>query len=190
MIPNVNLNVPKIPSPKMAKVSFPKVNFQVQDFQVPDIWEGQEREPIPKATRMQVWKRRFVNRKSGKCYCCKERMVYIDAFLCGHRRAHAGRGSNNPENLEPICLRCNSKMGTSDLEPWCNKNYPGRLKGKKKSKKNVTKSNPEKTMKTKKKESQLPNHKKKRLTTFFGLWTLLGASASPRPRRCGVPRLG
>jgi hypothetical protein len=139
MLPNINLNVPRLPTPKITKVTIPKVSFQVPDF-----WEGQERQPIPKTTRMEVWKRRFGDRKSGKCYCCKERMVYIDAFLCGHCRAHAGRGSNNPENLEPICLRCNSKMGTFDLEPWCNKHFPKRMKGKRKTTKNAIKNKPKK----------------------------------------------
>ncbi|HVP24888.1 MAG TPA: HNH endonuclease, partial [Methanomicrobiales archaeon] len=133
MFPNVNFPVPKIPVPKIPKVTIP-----IAPFQVPNFYEALERERITPSLRKQVWEKRFKNRKSAKCYCCKERMIYPDAFICGHRRADASRGRAKLENLEPICLRCNSKMGTKDLETWCEKQYPKKLKKKKTSTKNIT----------------------------------------------------
>ena len=77
-------------------------------------------ERITPTTQAKVWKKRFGFRSTGICVCCHQMPIRRDAFVCGRRRAYAG-GGNDVSNLEPICGRCNEKMGTHDLETWCKK---------------------------------------------------------------------
>ena len=123
----------KLPKATLPKVSLPKTKLPSSK----GMWGKEERDQITDATRDAVWKKRFGNATSGKCVCCKEFTIYKKAFVCGHRRSWASGGSNKVSNLEPICTRCNGRMGTKDLVPFCKK-LREELKPKTKSKTKTT----------------------------------------------------
>jgi hypothetical protein len=110
----------RIPSAKLPRVSLPGATLPGVSLPTPKNVPGEgDWERITPATQAKVWKKRFGFRKTGVCVCCHQRTIYRDDFVCGHRRAYARGGSNDVSNLEPLCGRCNRKMGTHDLESWC-----------------------------------------------------------------------
>jgi hypothetical protein len=118
-MPNLKVT---IPSAKMSKVTLPKVPLPKSKLPTPKSLFGMgDWERITPATQSKVWKKRFGFRSTGICVCCHQTPIRRDDFVCGHRRAYARGGSNDVSNLEPICGRCNEKMGTHDLESWCKK---------------------------------------------------------------------
>ena len=46
-----------------------------------------------------------------------EELIY-DNFECGHVVARCLGGKNVVDNLEPVCKKCNSDMGTMNLEEY------------------------------------------------------------------------
>ena len=113
-MPNLKIN---IPSAKMPGGTLPKVRPPT-----PKSVSGEgDWERVTPATQAKVWRKRFGFRLTGVCVCCHQQTISRDDFVCGHRRAYASGGSNDVSNLEPICSRCNRKMGTHDLESWCKK---------------------------------------------------------------------
>jgi 5-methylcytosine-specific restriction endonuclease McrA len=118
-MPNLNVTIPQA---KMPKVALPRVTPPEAKLPTPKSLLGEgDWERITPATRVKVWKKRFGFRKTGTCVCCHQRTIYRDDFVCGHRRAYAAGGGNDVSNLEPICARCNKRMGTHDLVSWCKK---------------------------------------------------------------------
>ena len=118
-MPNLKVT---IPSAKMPKVTLPTVTLPKAKQPTPKSVLGEgDWERITPATQAKVWKKRFGFRKTGICVCCHQNPIHRDDFVCGYRRASASGGSNDVSNLEPICGRCNEKMGTHDLVPWCKK---------------------------------------------------------------------
>jgi hypothetical protein len=118
-MPNLNN---RLPSAKLPQVTLPRVSLPKAKLPSPkSVWGEEGWERITPATQAKVWKKRFGFRSTGICVCCHQRTIHRDDFVCGHRRASASGGSNDVSNLEPICGRCNRKMGTHDLEPWCKK---------------------------------------------------------------------
>lgn len=51
----------------------------------------------------------------GTCYCC-DKEIAITEFECGHIIPRSAGGPTSLENLRPICRKCNSDMGTRNLE--------------------------------------------------------------------------
>ena len=72
---------------------------------------------IPFRKRMRVWRIYIGELTVGKCYTCG-RTIYIDDFDCGHNKAVVKKGSNEIDNLRPICRGCNSEMGTKTIESF------------------------------------------------------------------------
>ncbi len=91
-----------------------------------------KRRPIDKNTRKLVWEKYFGLKKfSGKCYCCKERVIYKDEFQVGHNKAVSKGGLDHINNLRPICARCNSSMRTMTIEQYKRKLQPPKRRLKK-----------------------------------------------------------
>ena len=55
---------------------------------------------------------------TAKCVCCGIYDIRMDKFHCGHVIAEAKGGILAIENLRPICDRCNSGMGTENLDDF------------------------------------------------------------------------
>jgi len=80
---------------------------------------------IPIGTRKNVWKKRNGGFLFGKCYVCKEGIDFKN-FECGNILAKSEGGSNDENNLEPICGNCNKRMGAKNLNDYISGNYPSR----------------------------------------------------------------
>ncbi len=81
------------------------------------------RKQIGKPLRDIVWMKYMKNNSSGKCYCCKIRPIHYSDFQVGHNKSVAKGGSNNINNLRPICGPCNRGMGTGSIEGYRKKHF-------------------------------------------------------------------
>jgi 5-methylcytosine-specific restriction endonuclease McrA len=80
------------------------------------------RRKIPKAVRLRVWDKYFGRKPSGKCYVCGLPIQFFE-FDVGHNKAVAKGGSDNIDNLRPICRVCNGAMGTMSIQDYKRKYY-------------------------------------------------------------------
>lgn len=68
------------------------------------------------AVRTAVWNT-YIGREYGLGYCfvgCGEQISQAN-FECGHVQSRKFGGSNEIENLRPVCSRCNKSMGTQNM---------------------------------------------------------------------------
>lgn len=73
---------------------------------------------IPKTVKDKLWDTYFGKTAGiGKCYCCQEE-INSKKFECGHIISVSKGGTNNFNNLKPICGTCNKSMGTENLEEF------------------------------------------------------------------------
>jgi hypothetical protein len=74
---------------------------------------------IPVALKRKVWDH-WVGEQIGKtkCPCCKLTDITQLNFSCGHINAEANGGSLHVTNLRPICVSCNSSMGTKNMNEF------------------------------------------------------------------------
>jgi hypothetical protein len=78
---------------------------------------------VPKAVKDATWKKYLGNKPEGKCYCCKMVTISFFDFEVGHNKARSKGGSDQIENLRPICKSCNTSMGTQSIESFRAKHF-------------------------------------------------------------------
>lgn len=76
-----------------------------------------KKKPIPKAVRMQVWRRDVGNSLAGKCYVCNVD-IQIENFQCGHIIPESKGGENVIDNLKVVCPHCNLSCGVKSLDEF------------------------------------------------------------------------
>lgn len=79
------------------------------------------KEKIPKAIRNAVWNHNIGNSKEGECYTGCGEKISINNFACGHVISEKKGGKVILDNLKPICVACNSSMGTMNMDDFINK---------------------------------------------------------------------
>jgi hypothetical protein len=70
------------------------------------------KQKIPAAFREQIWFRDYGRSFEGKCptrWCTNT--INVFDFQCGHNIPESKGGPTVPDNLIPICARCNMSMG-------------------------------------------------------------------------------
>jgi hypothetical protein len=72
------------------------------------------RKNISRTLRQQVWIKRCNDKINGECFCCLEE-ISINNFDCGHIVSVKDGGTNDINNLEPVCRSCNLHMGTMNM---------------------------------------------------------------------------
>ena len=80
-----------------------------------------KRENIPQTLRFAVWEKYLGKNNEGKCYCCKNTIISITNFDCGHIISNKDGGEIHINNLKPICGLCNSSMGTMNMNDFMKK---------------------------------------------------------------------
>ena len=55
--------------------------------------------------------------KISNCYVCNDDISFSN-FHCGHIISHANGGETIIDNLKPICMLCNTSMGTMNMEEF------------------------------------------------------------------------
>ena len=85
--------------------------------------EKPKRKTIPKSVKDKIWNLTFGREAGvGGCYCCQEQ-IDSKSFHAGHIVSVHHGGSNNIDNLKPICATCNLSMGTQNLEEFKKQYY-------------------------------------------------------------------
>ena len=73
------------------------------------------------AERYLVWNREYAEIIAcGSCPCCGE-CITQQSFEIGHIIAKACNGSDDFDNLKPVCRACNSGMRTMSMHDYINK---------------------------------------------------------------------
>jgi len=77
-----------------------------------------KRKAIPKAVKSTLWNIHFTeNNAKGECKVCSKEIKMTD-FDAGHIIAVANGGSDNLDNLMPVCSLCNKSMGVQNLNEF------------------------------------------------------------------------
>ena len=78
------------------------------------------KQTIPVAFREQIWLRQFGKVFEGKCpttWC--QNTINVYDFQSGHNIPESKGGPTTPENLIPLCSRCNLSMGNRyTIDEW------------------------------------------------------------------------
>jgi 5-methylcytosine-specific restriction endonuclease McrA len=74
-----------------------------------------KRKKISSKERQLVWEKDFKNTEKGICKVCNKVEININTFQSGHIISHKNGGESTFENLKPICVLCNNKMGSMNL---------------------------------------------------------------------------
>jgi 5-methylcytosine-specific restriction endonuclease McrA len=74
-----------------------------------------KRKKISQKERKLVWEKDFIDKEKGVCKVCNKVEININIFHCGHIISHKNGGETSFENLKPICVLCNNKMGSMNL---------------------------------------------------------------------------
>jgi hypothetical protein len=75
-----------------------------------------KRKTLPQKLRSLVWNK-YIGKECGigKCWCCKSKDIEQMEFQCGHVDSVKNGGSNDINNLRPICAPCNLSMGSTNM---------------------------------------------------------------------------
>ena len=77
-----------------------------------------KRKAIPKPVKMKLWNQHFTeDNAKGTCQVCSNEIKMSD-FEAGHIIAVANGGTDNIENLTPLCGQCNKSMGTQSVHDF------------------------------------------------------------------------
>ena len=73
-----------------------------------------KRTKLSKRVQTIVWENTFGKEYEGDCPCCDKNTIDVNTRHISHKKAIANGGSDNIENLIPLCSSCNLSMGTKD----------------------------------------------------------------------------
>ena len=78
-----------------------------------------KKKTIPLALKRNVWNK-HIGESIGKalCQCCKLTEITQLNFSCGHIISEFNNGEVKLNNLKPICVSCNSSMGTKNMDEF------------------------------------------------------------------------
>ena len=97
--------------------SFDKNNI----YEYSDTTRGKNitKQSIPLALKRNVWNK-HIGENIGKhlCLCCKLTDITQMNFSCGHIISEHNGGELKLNNLKPICVSCNSSMGTKNMDEF------------------------------------------------------------------------
>ena len=97
---------------------------------------------VPKAVHDSTWKKYMGDKTEGKCYCCRIETITVFNFEVGHNKARSKGGSDDIDNLRPICKTCNTSMGTQSIESFRAKHFSAAGSRSTNSSKNILNSKP------------------------------------------------
>jgi len=88
-----------------------------------------KKQPIPSGVKTDVWNK-YIGIEIGetKCLCCGLNSITQREFHTGHIIPERHGGSSNIDNLRPICMKCNSSMGTQNMINYIRTHYPANIK--------------------------------------------------------------
>lgn len=100
------------PSTSVHNVAAPTQNQSVCEGKPIAIKTKRRKQKIPAAFREQIWFRDYGHTFEGKCptkWCSN--IINVFDFQSGHNIPESKGGPTIPDNLIPVCARCNMSMG-------------------------------------------------------------------------------
>jgi 5-methylcytosine-specific restriction endonuclease McrA len=79
-----------------------------------------KRKKISQKERKLIWEKDFKDKEKSLCTICNMVEININNFHCGHIISHKNGGDTCFENLKPICVLCNNRMGSMNLYEYMN----------------------------------------------------------------------
>lgn len=81
-----------------------------------------KKKSIPLILKRKVWDK-YVGEYIGKtlCLCCNLTPIVKDSFSCSHIISEFNGGKLELDNLRPICVSCNSSIGTNNMDKFIKK---------------------------------------------------------------------
>ena len=81
-----------------------------------------KKKSIPLILKRKVWDK-YVGECIGKtlCLCCNLTPIVQASFSCGHIISEFNGGKLELDNLRPICVSCNSSIGTNNMDEFIKK---------------------------------------------------------------------
>uniref|UniRef100_A0A6C0HH52 DM2 domain-containing protein n=1 Tax=viral metagenome TaxID=1070528 RepID=A0A6C0HH52_9ZZZZ len=116
----VSVSAPPVPVPALSalSVSVPALPVPVSFAEpVLDVdSQTQRRRPLPTSVRDCVWNH-YIGEDINKhrCLCCKKVVINNRQFQVGHVISVRDGGTDEINNLRPICAPCNHSMGTKNM---------------------------------------------------------------------------
>jgi chromatin remodeling complex protein RSC6 len=100
--------VPAVPVPAVPVPAVPEP--------IIDVEPTQRRRPLPTSVRDCVWNH-YIGEDINKhrCLCCKKVVINNRQFQVGHVISVRDGGTDEINNLRPICAPCNHSMGTKNM---------------------------------------------------------------------------
>tara|TARA_Y100000816_G_C26096072_1_gene580101 strand:- start:1184 stop:2278 length:1095 start_codon:yes stop_codon:yes gene_type:complete len=80
---------------------------------------------IPKKIKNDSWDK-YIGEDSGNalCLCCRNEVINSKNFVAGHIISESNGGDITVENILPICVLCNTSMGTTNMDIFVKNHYP------------------------------------------------------------------
>jgi hypothetical protein len=144
----INLNTGECTASSPIQISIPikikqkLVEHRLQSLSIEDVEEKFVEKPIerksekkqkniPSLKRIKIWRNEFEN-FVGICLCCHNELQF-ENFHVGHIKSRATGGTDEEDNLAPICQSCNMSMRDTNMIEYQKLHYPnnyanGRLK--------------------------------------------------------------
>lgn len=94
---------------KDTKGLLPKVDRVDSDGNI--VPDKPRRDPISQTDKFLLWELYFPDVTKGLCPCCKKEQISFRSFVKGHNKPHSKGGTEDIDNLVPICKPCNDGMG-------------------------------------------------------------------------------
>lgn len=90
----------------------------------PKIVKKYKKKCIPKIVKLVVWANTF-GLCTGQALCpvCKFNSICQMDFHCGHIVAEVNGGTTTPDNLIPMCSKCNLSMGKTNAYIFHNQHF-------------------------------------------------------------------
>jgi hypothetical protein len=88
-----------------------------------------KKKSIPKGVKNDSWKK-YIGKDIGETSCpvCRSNKISQMNFIAGHIISEVDGGDCSVKNIIPICLGCNSSMGTQNLIDYTKEYYPDNKK--------------------------------------------------------------
>ena len=108
---NINDNIPHNLMVKHEKI-IKQIKSIIQN-------DKPKKKTIPLVLKRNVWNK-YIGEDIGKtlCFCCKLTDISQMNFSCGHIISEFNGGEIKSDNLKPICVSCNSSMGTKNMDEF------------------------------------------------------------------------
>jgi hypothetical protein len=94
------------------------IDYLLDDNIIPDHKFKYKKQKIQPKLRIEVWKKEFGNNDNGNCPLCNNLInIGKNGFHCSHIISEVNGGKTEINNLRPLCMSCNLKMGSNN---WFN----------------------------------------------------------------------